>query len=1681
MRRTQKATLWLSTLVLVAGLSPLRSDGGTECSNVTTSLSAQVNNPVAGDEAFFKLPSGPSNVMLLLDNSGSMQALPQCDNYGQNDFGSSGTGACDAPALVTPNATSQTVGGKVIPGFNATDNEIGSFLLRGTCLPATDANLASSEKNPGAAWMEAITPSLLLPDPGHTSTSLMNDAPPWAACPGSGSNGNKCLFDKDAYYAYGQWNQTSATRIASDVDTSLVAGCKYRVNLSTGTRDLDMGPLGCTSCMTNHGYYFFTLRYATSVNSSGAVTNSSTSGAQYRFKGTFLNANPPKYVTARFVVKDVAWIGTASKPADEIRLGLTILQNENDPRGGTLVVPLGPNRASSFPYYASNFTPVRQAIIDAVNGVRANGTTAPGAFTPYGGNTPIGSAMFNIGQYFAASGFYTQTTTSSQPCQVSCTYAQRNTTPSQCQSTCLRVSGTGTGSSATYRCASKTLVCPVTTPVLGGTGPYDQGWAVSSFAETAKGTVNASWAQTGNDSSGNPLQCTTCWACQKNSVVIVTDGMPNSEITFPTQITSNATINADYTAACGASPACNGANAPKVAEWLNTTELRPGMGQGAKHALTFHTVGFAVTDTGAQNTLRAIASMGKGTSAFAVNKDDVLTAVWAAVNTATPKETSFSAASANSLQTIQTAASDAYLTRFLPSDLDPAWEGHLFQGSLFDEFLNGCDTTKTPAQQAPVTCPTGTPISPLLASFGKRVDSSGNALCDGVYLIDRDCDIIVEDSGTGFFIKETNRAAANFPWDAGEVLSNSAKAGYKGANARNIFTWIGTGKVDLTTANVATLKPYLNIDTLWCTKLLTDIHVSGGTDPTTVCANQIINFVRGWDVMDFDGDGCGGPGRSTNPASCANSAGVVGGTGAADGEERNRANDSRTIQRFWKLGDIFHSSPAVVTAPIDAIRCDTGYEKQCVATLRSPASLPLQTSNPSTNAGLTSGSANVDAYERYRLDNRQRRRVVLVGANDGMLHAFDAGLPSSCDAHGVCSYTAGSGTGEELWAFIPPDLLPRLKDMMTNHQYMVDGSVMVRDVWVDGGALGASTKDHVKQSNEFHTVAIFGERSGGTQYTALDVTTPDDYTKVKMLWTFPQPLSVDAFYMGQSWADFAPRPPPIGPVRIADSTDTIRNWSEQWIVMINGGYDPAMTRGRAVFMVDAWTGATLWRYTNDTFKTQLGYSDSGASMFPVAAGIALLDIGEPSNQTFDSDGFFDTATWGDLGGNLFVGRFWEPGIRDQDTGLVTNWWAARTFEERRQTDSSQIATGRSEFYYMTSNAFEPNTRSLRTFVGSGNRERLMQQGAACGPDNLLACCQSGCAVTSTTTDNFGACSVGNTFSCTSAGVMTQASTTSTCGATAVCSAPTKSVSLNLNCGVGQTSTPSGSITCNASGICATITTSASGVQTSTPYTPIGTNHDVTPPGAVSRNRFYGIWSYGGIASKTFSSQATARSFDATRFTDTAYSGTCSGTRGNSCSLVDTTYAQATYAVDPRMPTVACSQGSTCTAQSTDPGWYYEYGRSCPATSCSDPTWNDEKTGSGSSVVLGCAVWSGLRPYGKSSGGDPCTNLATPVTYGYLADYVSGAPTAACGYVDATTKTLYRATQRSTTAPPSSPLVRVTVNVDGKVSYSTLQLDSGAPPANKQIGTRNDLFEPVYWLEVPRDLHNCRHTATGSCE
>ena len=104
-----------------------------------------------------------------------------------------------------------------------------------------------------------------------------------------------------------------------------------------------------------------------------------------------------------------------------------------------------------------------------------------------------------------------------------------------------------------------------------------------------------------------------------------------------------------------------------------------------------------------------------------------------------------------------------------------------------------------------------------------------------------------------------------------------------------------------------------------------------------------------------------------------------------------------------------------------------------------------------------------EEYAAFKTANQRRRSLVFVGANDGMLHALDG------------------RTGVEVWAFIPFNLLPKLRALREGQPvdrflYYVDGSPRVADVKVDGA---------------WRTYVIFGEGLGGTFYQGLDVTFPD--------------------------------------------------------------------------------------------------------------------------------------------------------------------------------------------------------------------------------------------------------------------------------------------------------------------------------------------------------------------------------------------------------------------------------------------------------------------------------------------------------------------------------------------------------------------------------------------------------------
>jgi type IV pilus assembly protein PilY1 len=261
---------------------------------------------------------------------------------------------------------------------------------------------------------------------------------------------------------------------------------------------------------------------------------------------------------------------------------------------------------------------------------------------------------------------------------------------------------------------------------------------------------------------------------------------------------------------------------------------------------------------------------------------------------------------------------------------------------------------------------------------------------------------------------------------------------------------------------------------------------------------------------------------------------------------------NKTEIREWKLGDIFHSNAVIVGSPSRFFE-DTGF----------------------------SGSGGF--YEK----NKDRTKVIIAGANDGVLHAFNA------------------ATGNEEWAFIPNSLLKTLKLMETAHTYYVDGSPKVADVWLD------SNNDNKKTADEWRTVLVCGLGKGGKHYFALDIT---DTLNPKYLWEFPKTAEV-LNRLGQSWSDAA-----IGKVKIEQGGDLV----EKWVAFIGGGFDPIdvqketeATTGKVFFVIDIMTGAIIQEFSG---LAVMHHS------FPAPS--AALDT--------NSDGYVDKVYIGDLGGQMWV-------------------------------------------------------------------------------------------------------------------------------------------------------------------------------------------------------------------------------------------------------------------------------------------------------------------------------------------------------------------------------------------------------------------------------------------------------------
>ena len=123
----------------------------------------------------------------------------------------------------------------------------------------------------------------------------------------------------------------------------------------------------------------------------------------------------------------------------------------------------------------------------------------------------------------------------------------------------------------------------------------------------------------------------------------------------------------------------------------------------------------------------------------------------------------------------------------------------------------------------------------------------------------------------------------------------------------------------------------------------------------------------------------------------------------------------------------------------------------------------------------------------YRYADDSAKTLVFFGANDGMLHAvLDTTDPDIDVSDDETHY------GTEAWAFIPPDQLNRLKEIIegSNHQDYVDASPKVYFHDVDQDA-------RVEAADGDQVILVCGLRKGGSGYFALDITDPD---VPKYLW-----------------------------------------------------------------------------------------------------------------------------------------------------------------------------------------------------------------------------------------------------------------------------------------------------------------------------------------------------------------------------------------------------------------------------------------------------------------------------------------------------------------------------------------------------------------------------------------------------
>lgn len=300
-----------------------------------------------------------------------------------------------------------------------------------------------------------------------------------------------------------------------------------------------------------------------------------------------------------------------------------------------------------------------------------------------------------------------------------------------------------------------------------------------------------------------------------------------------------------------------------------------------------------------------------------------------------------------------------------------------------------------------------------------------------------------------------------------------------------------------------------------------------------------------------------------------------------------------------KLGDIVNSNPWYVGAP-GAAYSDVDYPN----------------------------------YSTFASDFKNRFPVVYVGANDGMLHGFNA-----CDLPVYSGVTLISGQpgcttalqGKEVLAYVPGKAYSNLswltaqtyRTNTNNHKYFVDGTAMVGDAYL-------------ASKTSWRSVLVGSLNSGGKAFYALDVTNPTNSSLSSkgpifnesnaaslLLWEFTDSDDGD---LGLTY-----NLPPIDldsgqPKQIVRFKPYTGYPNGRWAMIAGNGYNS--TNGYAalyIIFLDGPTGTGgAWTLGTDYVKIVAEKSATGSN-----------GLSTPFPYDSDADGYVDTVYAGDLKGNMW--------------------------------------------------------------------------------------------------------------------------------------------------------------------------------------------------------------------------------------------------------------------------------------------------------------------------------------------------------------------------------------------------------------------------------------------------------------